>query len=30
VLNGTNRGEGTFTLTNVQGGPTYYRVLNNL
>jgi hypothetical protein len=30
VLNGTNRGEGTFTLTTVQGGPTYYRVLNNL
>jgi hypothetical protein len=30
VLNGTNRGEGTFTLTNLQGGPTYYRVLNNL
>jgi uncharacterized protein (UPF0333 family) len=30
AINGTNRGEGTFTLTNTQGGPTYYRVLNNL
>jgi hypothetical protein len=30
AINGTNRGEGTFTLTNAQGGPTYYRVLNNL
>ncbi len=30
AINGTNRGEGTFNLTNAQGGPTYYRVLNNL
>lgn len=30
TINGTNRGEGTFALTNAQGGPAYYRVLNNL